>query len=110
MRKRKLIPTPIDNKNILEDFADDIVDEFDDGSVRRQTFWRNGCLFMIDYEFGAHWGAIKCVYGEPTASDIYELRNDLDKMLNNSDYDHRSACKLNVGGKDILFAFYWRAE
>lgn len=110
MSKSTFMPAPIDNKNILEDFADDIADEFGDGSVRRQTFWKNNCLFLIDYEFGIHRGTIKCIYGEPRINDIRKLRNDLDKVLNNSDYDYRSICKLDVDGKDIRFAFYWKAE
>ena len=107
MSEDTLMPAPIDNKNILEDFADDICSDFDDGSVRRQTFWRRSCLFLIDYVFGTHRGNIKCVYGEPTMRDIAELRKDLDKVLNNSDYNNRSICKLTVAGKDIQFAFYW---
>lgn len=52
MNKRNLTPAPIDNKNILEDFADTIVCEFDDGIAERQTFWRDRCLYLVDYAFG----------------------------------------------------------
>lgn len=52
MNKRNLTPAPIDNKNILEDFADTIVSEFDDGIAERQTFWRDRCLYLVDYAFG----------------------------------------------------------
>ena len=48
MNKRNLTPAPIDDKNILEDFADTIVSEFDDGIAERQTFWRDRvCILLI---------------------------------------------------------------
>ena len=110
MSRRSLMPAPIDNKNILEGFANDIVNEFDDGSVERQTFWKHDCLYLIDYEFGTHWGTIKCLYGEPTMKDVRELKADLAKFLNVDNGCNQSCCKLTADGKDILFAFYWRVK
>lgn len=105
MNKQELIPAPIDNKNILEDFADDIASAFDDGSERRQTFWRNDCLYLIDYTFGTHTGVVKCVYGKPSSSDIQTLKEDLSEVFN--DENARYRCKFTEGEKDIHFAFYW---
>lgn len=108
MNKQELIPAPIDNKNILEDFADNISSTFDDGSDRRQTFWRDGCLYLIDYIFGTHTGVIKCVYGSPSRKDIHSLKTELAEVLN--DENAQSRCELTEGEKDIHFAFYWIAE
>lgn len=108
MNKKGLIPAPIDNKNILEDFADDISSAFDDGSDRRQTFWRDDCLYLIDYTFGSNTGVIKCVYGNPTSTEIQVLKKELSEVLN--DENALSRCKVTAGEKDIHFAFYWIAE
>lgn len=107
MNKMKLIPAPIDNKNIIEEFADDISIEFDDGRTKRETFWRNGSLYLVDYKFGSHRGIIKCLYGEPTQEDTNGLKADIENFLNdNTD----CVCRLAIYAKDILFAFYWRVE
>lgn len=108
MNKQGLIPAPIDNKNIVEDFADDITSAFDDGGHRRQTFWRNDCLWLIDYTFGTNAGTIKCVYGNPTRTDIYALKRGLTEVMN--DEYSLSLCKVKVVEEDIHFAFYWKAE
>lgn len=108
MNKQELIPVPIDNKNILEDFADDIASAFDDGSERRQTFWRNDCLYLVDYTFGTNTGVVKCLYGEPTSSDIQTLKYELSEALNGESGQHQ--CKLKTENNNIYIAFYWVEE
>ena len=59
MEEKKLIPAPIDNKNILEDFTDDFhfgefVEHVENG-VHRQAFWVSGALCVMSYEFGNNW-------------------------------------------------------
>lgn len=110
MNKRNLTPAPIDNKNILEDFADTIVSEFDDGVAERQTFWRDRRMYLVDYAFGINRGTVKCVYGNPTDLDILKLRDELSRYLNCDEERNASCCELEVDGKDIRFAFYWREE
>ena len=59
MIEKELIPAPIDNKNIVEDFTDDFhfgkfVESVENG-VHRQAFWKCGALCVISYEFGNNW-------------------------------------------------------
>ena len=59
MIEKELIPAPIDNKNIVEDFTDDFhfgefVESVENG-VHRQAFWKCGALCIISYEFGNNW-------------------------------------------------------
>lgn len=110
MNKRNLTPAPIDNKNILEDFADTIVCEFDEGIAERQTFWRDRCLYLVDYAFGTNSGTVRCVYGNPTDLDILKLKDELFRYLNCEEERNTSCCELEVSEKDIRFAFYWREE
>lgn len=106
MNKRNLTPAPIDNKDILEDFSDTIVSEFDDGIADRQTFWRDRCLYLVDYVFGTNSGVIKCIYGNPTKCNTTRLKKDLLRYLNCE--SNASICILKVCGNNIHFAFYWK--
>ena len=59
MKEKELIPAPIDNKNIVEDFTDDFhfgeFVETVENRVHRQAFWKCGALCVISYEFGNNW-------------------------------------------------------
>lgn len=65
MEEKKLIPAPIDNKNIMEDFTDDFHEgdfvEHVENRVHRQAFWKCGALCVISYEFGNNWFDIQFV-------------------------------------------------
>lgn len=67
MIEKELIPAPIDNKNIVEDFTDDFHNgEFVEqvqGRVRHQAFWCCGVLCVISYEFGNNWFSFQFVQG-----------------------------------------------
>ena len=59
MEDKKLIPAPIDNKNILEDFSDDFHEgryvETVENGIHKQAFWKCGVLCVLTYEFGNNW-------------------------------------------------------
>lgn len=59
MKVRKLIPAPIDNKNVLEDFtyvlhADEYIETRRDGVVK-QAYWDDGNLWVVVYQFARNW-------------------------------------------------------
>lgn len=110
MNREQLTLAPIDNKNILEDFADEFAIELDDGNNERQTFWKDGCLFLINYKFGSNKGFIQCLYGSPTRDTLHDIKSSIDGLLEGIDDFNRVYCQLVEDGKDIHFAFYWKAK
>lgn len=65
MRRKELIPAPIDNKNILEDFTevfhqDDCIETRHQGVVK-QAYWDDGNLWVVAYCFGANWFHVRLV-------------------------------------------------
>lgn len=65
MEEKKLIPAPIDNKNVCEDFTDvfhfgDFV-EHSANRVIKQAFWEDGNLWVVAYRFGFNWFHIHLV-------------------------------------------------
>lgn len=109
MNADKLTPAPIDNKNVLEDFADGFAYELNDSNEERQTFWRDGCLFLIDYTFGTNKGVIRCLYGTPTRKTLRDIMDGINELLSIDYVDNPIYCHLTEAEKDICFAFYWKA-
>ena len=59
MEEKKLMPAPIDNKNVCEDFTDVFhCNDYVEHSVNRvvkQAFWDDGNLWVVAYRFGFNW-------------------------------------------------------
>lgn len=56
--EKKLIPAPIDNKNVLEDFTDVLHNseytEWRSNGLVKQAFWDGGNLWVVSYRFGCN--------------------------------------------------------
>ena len=107
MEGKKLIPAPIDNKNILEDFTDDFhygecVETVENG-IHRQAFWKCGALVVLDYEFGNNWFSFQFVHtaeqqSRAAAREIAEVM---------SSYRENYIIKEGPGG---IYLIYFKPE
>lgn len=100
---------PIDNKNILEDFADDVCYTCDDNG-NRKTFWKHGSLFVVDYDFGSNIAYIHNVYGKKDVRTAEEIKKELEQLENDDDDNRSTVCEINVEGFDVKLAFFFKPD
>lgn len=71
--KTNLTPAPIDNKNVMEEFADlfhhDSYMEHRERHTRHQAFWCEGVLVVLSYEYGNNWFSFKINTGNQADID-----------------------------------------
>lgn len=103
------LEAPIDNKNIMTDFADDVRLACDDCGDR-ETFWKEGALFVIDYTFGSHIAYIRNVYGKKSEKIAYNIKKELDEMEEAGDSSRLTVCDITVEGCDVKLAFYFKPD
>lgn len=108
MEKKDLTPAPIDNRNVLEDFADEMQYFAGDGTEEKKTFWFDHCLYVIDYVFGTNQGEIYPLYGEPKTSSLKRLKAMLDDAINESSQGNGFECDFALEHARISFAFYFK--
>lgn len=100
---------PIDNKNILEDFADDVCYTCDDNG-NRKTFWKHGSLFVVDYDFGSNIAYIHNVYGKKDVRTAEEIKKELEQLENDDDDNRSTVCEITVEGFDVKLAFFFKPD
>ena len=106
---KELVPAPIDNKNVLEDFADAFCDICEQSwTADMHTFWRDGCLYVVEYKFGESKGLIKCVYGTPKDGSADEILAKIDSEFNTE--DNNIHVGLKVVGNDVKFRFVFKLD
>lgn len=107
MEEKKLIPAPIDNKNIVEDFTDDFhfgeFVEHVENRVHRQAFWICGALCVISYEFGNNWFDFQFVHA--TDQQAKAAAKEIAKVFHA--YRERYVIKDGPGG---IYLIYFKPE
>lgn len=97
MKTKILIPAPIDNKNILEDFTDNfhhdeyIQSAFD--KVTQQVFFMKGCLCELMYRFGQNWFKFRIIEGDPF--DVRRCSTELDDIIKAMNENEQGCVKFN---------------
>ena len=107
MIEKELIPAPIDNKNIVEDFTDDFhfgefVESVENG-VHRQAFWKCGALCVISYEFGNNWFDFQFV--QATKQQAKAVAGEIAKVM--MAYRENYVIKDGPGG---VYLIYFKPE
>jgi hypothetical protein len=106
MRTKNLIPAPIDNKNVLEDFTFNFHSDLYIGTtfdhVAQQVFFMQGCLCEITYRFGQNLFKFRIIEGDPF--DVRRCNAHKDYLIRNMNGDS-VVVKLNptLGAYEFFF-------
>lgn len=103
------LEAPIDNKNIMEDYADDVRIVCERGHGK-ETFWRDGALYVVDNNFGSHVAYVRHVYGKKSEAIAQGIKEDIDCMNAEVDKTSATVCEATVEGFDVRLAFYFKPE
>lgn len=106
-------PAPIDNKNIMEDYWDDLIAEFQFSNDKElATMWVYNSLFVIEYKYGSHKGRIKHVYGdavtEAGVSVVKVVQEELEKI--NEANGSLAYILTEIQGNDVEFEYYFKPD
>ena len=100
---------PIDNKNIMEDYADDVRIVCERGHDK-ETFWRDGALFVVDNNFGSNIAYVRYVYGKKSEAIAQSIKEELEAMFAEADKANSTVCEVTVDGYDVRLAFFFKPE
>lgn len=100
---------PIDNKNIMEDYADDVRIACERGHGK-ETFWRDGALFVVDNNYGSNIAYVRYVYGKKSEAVAKGIKDELETMFADVDNVSSTVCEVTVDGYDVRLAFFFKPD
>lgn len=108
----KLFPFPIDNKNVLEDFADELhgsncVERRKNGFVR-QAFYEEDVLWELIYQFGDNWFQI--IRRSERFNTDCSVENLKQKVLALADEENGLYVKIRKADYNVIKAEFLKAE
>lgn len=106
---KDLVPAPIDNKNIMEDYADDVRIVCERGHCK-ETFWRDGALYVVDNNFGSNIAYVRYVYGKKSEAIAQGIKKELEIMFAYVDRENSTVCEVTVDGYDVRLSFFFKTE